>query len=123
MKRLLTVVLGFATFTGIAFAHNGMEHVMGTVTEVSPTALSVKAADGKIHTLTLNAKTKFSKGTTASTVKDVKVGQHVVINVPEEGDQHVAAEVKLGTASDAQNMKGMKGDMKGMNMPEGKASH
>ena len=118
MKRLLLMILALGFFTSAALAHNGMEHVMGTVTAVSATSITVKTADGKDHTVVLNATTKYSKGTTTVQVKDLKVGDHVVVHAAKKGDALVAAEVKVGMMP----MKGMSGDMGGMKMDQPHAS-
>ncbi len=40
MKRLLLLILIFGLFAGAAYAHNRMQHVMGTVTGMSDTSVS-----------------------------------------------------------------------------------
>ena len=112
MKRLLALVLAFGLFAGIAQAHNGMHHVMGTVTAITETQITVKSTDGKIQTVAVAASTKYGKGTTAIALKDIKVGDHVVIHASEKDEKLTAVEVKVG----AMAMKGMFGDMKGMKM-------
>ena len=96
MKRILVLILALAAFSGIAYAHNGVDHIMGTVTEVSTTSISVKTMDGKIRTVPLAASTKYSKGTTAMSLTDVKVGEHVVVNASEKDKKLPALEVKIG---------------------------
>jgi len=115
MKRLLMLVLTFGLFLGVAFAHNGMIHVMGTVTAMTDTNITVKTMDGKTRTVALASETKYAKGTDTMSLKDIKVGDHVVIHATKKGDQLTALKVKLGT------MKGMHGDMSGMKMDGGKA--
>lgn len=109
MKRLLSLVLTLGLFAGIAYAHNGMHHVMGTVTTITDTQITVKATDGKIHTVAVAATTKYTKGTTALTLKDVKVGDRVVIDASEKDEKLTAVIVKVGAMA-------MSGDMKGMKM-------
>ena len=110
MKRLLLMILALGLFSTAAFAHNGMIHIMGTVTAVADNSISVKGADGKIQKAVLAATTKFLRGDKTVTVKDIKVGDHIVIHATKKGEQLVAAEVKVG----AMAMNGMSGDMSGM---------
>ena len=112
MKRLLVLVLTLGVLVGAAYAHNGMQHVMGTVTVITPSSVTVKATDGSIQTVLLSNDTKYLKGKQAITVKDIKVGDHIVIHATKKGDQLTAEEIKVGTMK----MMGMQGDMSGMKM-------
>ncbi len=112
MKRLLLMILALGLYSTAAFAHNGEIHVMGTVTATSDKSISVKGTDGKTQTVMMASTTKFSKGEKTITIKDVSVGDHIVIHATKKGDQLVAAEVKVG----AMAMKGMSGNMSGMKM-------
>jgi uncharacterized protein YgbK (DUF1537 family) len=110
MNRLLALVMTLGLFAGIAHAHNGMHHVMGTVTAITDTQITVKRTDGKIQTVTVAAATKYIKGTTALMLKDVKVGDHVVIHASEKDEKLTAVEVKVGAMAMPGGMKGMKMD-------------
>ena len=110
MKRIFLMFLAFSIFATAAYAHNGMIHVMGTVTSITDSSISVKGADGKIQTVMFAATTKFLKGESAISAKDIKVGDRTVIHATKKGDQLVASEVKLGTTATSGNMRGMKMD-------------
>ena len=112
MKRLMVLVLTLGVFVGAAYAHNGMQHVMGTVTAITPSNVIVKATDGSIQTVSLSNDTKYFNGTQVIAAKDIKVGDHVVIHATKKGDQLTAAEVKVGVMK----MMGTHGDMGGMKM-------
>ena len=112
MKRFLVLLLTFGIFAGAAYAHNGMKHVMGTVTAISHTSVTVKGTDGRTQTVALTGETKYRKSTAAMSLTDVKVGDHIVVHVAMKGTQLTAAEVMLG----AMKMQGMSGDMSGMKM-------
>ena len=112
MKRLFLTILALGLFGTAAYAHNGMIHVMGTVTSITDTSISVKGTDGKVQTVAFAATTKFLRGETAIGAKDIKVGDHAVVHATKKGEQLVAHEVKLG----AMKMTGMSGDMNGMKM-------
>ena len=109
MKRLLVLLLALGTCVSAAYAHNGMHHVMGTVSAITDTQITVKGTDGKTQMVTVAATTKYIKGTTALALKDVKVGDHVVIHASEKDEKLTAIEVKVGTMA-------MKGGMSGMKM-------
>lgn len=97
MKRLLAVLLTVGLISTAAVAHNGMEHVMGTVASVSDTSITVTATDGKSQTVAVTANTKYAKGSTTIILKDIKVGDHVVIHATEKNEKLTAATVKVGT--------------------------
>lgn len=114
MKRLLLLILTFGLLSGAAYAHNGMEHVMGVVTAISDASVSVKTMNGRVQTVVLSHDTRYLKGTAAIGVKDIRLGDHVVIHATRKGGKLTAAEVKVGM------MKGTHGEMSGMKMNDGK---
>ena len=65
MKKLVVIappILICTLLLGtLAFAHGGMEHVLGTVTAVSDHSLSVKTRDGSVKTNEFDGQTKFTK--------------------------------------------------------------
>ena len=96
MNRLLLLILSFALFAGSAYAHNGMIHVLGTVTAINESSISVRETDGKMQTVALTSETKYLRGETVVTPHDIKVGDHVVIHATGKVDHLAAAEVKVG---------------------------
>ncbi len=101
--RPSTIILTFALSTlilsALAFAHGGMDHVMGTVTEVSDHSVSVKTSEGAVTTVEFDGETKFIKGDSAASIKDVQVGSRVVIHAHRHDNSLHAAEVKIGVSS------------------------
>jgi len=110
MKRLIALIV-VVLFVSLAYAHEGMQHVMGTVAAITASSLTVKATNGTTQTVVLNSQTKYAKGTSAITQKDIKVGDHVVVHATKNGEQLIAAEIKIGTTQAMGDMKGM--DMSG----------
>ena len=106
MKALLALALTFGLMVSLAYAHGGMEHVMGTVAGVSANSITVTTTDGKSQTVLLTSETKYARNDTAITVKDIKVGDHVVIHATKKNDKLIAATVQLGMGK----MQGMKMD-------------
>ncbi|HEY4048909.1 MAG TPA: hypothetical protein VGM27_18765 [Acidobacteriaceae bacterium] len=61
MKRLLAMLLTLGLMASVAYAHNGMEHVMGTIAGVSEASITVTTADGKSQTVALTSDTKYAR--------------------------------------------------------------
>jgi hypothetical protein len=110
MKRTWMLLVGVVLLAGVAFAH-GDEHVMGTVTKITETAITIEVAgkqpDAPKKSVTVNvaASTKFEKDGASATLKDLKVGDRVAIHAAKKGDQLEAHFVKIGI-----NMSGMQHD-------------
>jgi cell division protein FtsL len=111
MKRTVAVVTLLFALSLMAFAHGNEKHVMGKVTSLSDSSITVETTAKKSVTVQVNDKTKFEKSSAAATLKDLKVGDKVVIHADVSGDKLVANEVHFGKGK--QSMEGMKG-MEGM---------
>src|SRR5258708_30703144 len=86
--------------SAIAFAHEGVEHIMGTVTAVTEKSVTVETLKHASATVLLDASTKFTNKDAAASRKDLKVGDLVVINAKPNADKKlVAISVKLGATS------------------------
>ena len=96
-RTLLAVMAALVLAGGVAFAHGDAEHVRGTVTSVSDTAITVQVSAKQARTITINAKTMVMKGDAHLSVKDVHVGDRVILDVDKKTS--VATEVKLATAA------------------------
>jgi ribosomal protein S1 len=96
MKQLLSVVALVLALGAGALAHNGNDHVRGTVTAVSAQSVTVQLADKSTKTLSISGKTEFDNAGKPGHLADVKVGDRVVIDVPEHGTN--ALLIKLGAA-------------------------
>ncbi|MFY9644959.1 MAG: DUF5666 domain-containing protein [Terriglobales bacterium] len=79
-----------------AFAHGDQQHVMGTVTQIDATSITVKTTTGEVKTVMILADTKFAKGASTITQHDVKVGDRVVIHAKPQGNMLHATEVRIG---------------------------
>jgi hypothetical protein len=111
MKRTVAVVVLLFALSVMALAHGKEKHVMGTVTNISDSSITVATTSKQSVTVDLNDKTKFEKSGVAATLKDLKVGDKVAIHADVLGDKLVAHEVHFGAK--AKSMDGMKG-MEGM---------
>ncbi|MGA2713550.1 MAG: hypothetical protein ABSG41_10635 [Bryobacteraceae bacterium] len=94
--KILSVA--FLIASGIpAVAHEGFDHVIGTVAGVSGGILTVKTAKGNVD-VKLDDKTEISKGTVKAQASDLKPGLRVVVDIPEDSKDRIAHSVKLGAA-------------------------
>jgi len=101
MKKL-TLILICALLSMLAFAHGGMEHVMGTVSAITDHSLTVKTTAGDSKTVAFDASTHFLKGEATVTVKELHVGDRVVIHAHKHDNSLHAAEVKIGVSAKPQ---------------------
>src|SRR5260370_30609247 len=106
MKKVLATIFTLVLMVSSAYAHNGMEHVMGTVASITDSSITVTTTDGKTQTVTPTADTKNSKMDAAIALKDIKAGDHVVSHTTKKDNKLIAATVKVGR----RNMPDMKMD-------------
>lgn len=99
MKRLVAISILPLFLATLAFAHGNEQHVMGTVTEVTDSSITVQTKGHQKVTVSIVAETKFARGTAGATLKEVKVGDRVVIHAVKQGEQLQAHSVRIGTAS------------------------
>ena len=85
MKQLLSIIALVLAVSAGALAHNGNDHVRGTITQVSAQSVTVQLADKTTKTLSISAKTEFETSGKPGHLADVKIGDRVVIDVPEHG--------------------------------------
>ena len=109
MRRTIAVVTLLLAFTALAVAHGKEKHIMGTVTGVAENSITVQTPAKKTFTVNVNDKTKFEKSGTGAAIKDLKVGDKVVISADEHDGKLVASQVRFGTMNAKRPMQGMKG--------------
>ena len=109
MKHAVAVVTLLFGFSLIAMAHGNQEHVMGTVTSISDSSITVETTGKKSITVEVVDKTRFEKSGASATLKDLKVGDKVVIHADPSGEKLIASEVQFGATKSKQSMEGMKG--------------
>ena len=97
MKRLITLSASILFAGTVAFAHGGNEHVRGVVTQISAQSITVQTAAKKTKTLTLSDKTTFKKAGKVAQLSDLKIGDRVVIDVPEKTTN--ALLIQIGAAA------------------------
>ena len=111
MKRTIAVGALLFSLTLLALAHGNEKHVMGTVTNISPVSITVETKAKKSVTIEINDKTEYHKSGSAGTLKDLKVGDKVVVHADVSGDKLIGHEVHFGAVKDksVEGMKGMEG--------------
>ena len=101
----LVTVLALALLPAIVSAHGGEEHVVGTVTKVSDTSVTVKTTAGKMVDVGFDAKTTYARAKLPIQKSEVKVGDRIVIHAVEVNEKLVAHTVELGGATTAAKTK------------------
>jgi hypothetical protein len=92
-----------------ALAHGKEKHLMGTVTGISDSSITLETKAKKSVTVDVSDKTKFERNGSPATLKDLKVGDKVVVHADVSGDKLVANEVHFGVMKGKQSMEGMEG--------------
>jgi hypothetical protein len=108
MKRIVAIVTLVFAVPLMALAHGNEKHVMGKVTSISDNSITVETTAKKSVTVDVSDKTKFEKSGASATLKDLKVGDKVVIHADVSGGKLVANEVHFGAMKGKQSMEGMK---------------
>ncbi len=103
MKRLAAVVVLLVLTVGLALAHENEQHIMGKVKSVSENSITVETVKKETKTVEFTSETKFVKSASPASVKDLKVGDRVVIHAAVKGDKLEAREVRFGAQSPSKN--------------------
>jgi hypothetical protein len=99
MTRRLTAVLSIALIAISVFAHGDEQHVIGKVTKVSQNSVTVQTTTNMTVEVMVTSDTKFTKGSAPVTLKDLEVGDRVVIHaMPMKGGMLMAHTVQIGDA-------------------------
>ena len=107
MKRTVAVVTLLFALSFLALAHGNEKHIMGTVSSISDSSITVETKAKQSVTVDVSDKTKFEKSGSPATLKDLKVGDKVVVHADVSGDKLFANEVHFGAKT--KSMEGMKG--------------
>jgi ribosomal protein S17 len=99
MKRMILLVALVVLAAVAAFAHGKEQHIMGTVTAMTDNSITVQTKAKEPVTIYTRPETKYEKSGAAATVKDLKVGDRVVIHATKMGDKQMATEVRFGAAA------------------------
>jgi Co/Zn/Cd efflux system component len=96
----LSIAVILSVLMAAAFAHEGFDHVMGTVVKIADNVLTVKTSKGNVE-VKLDGKTEITKDNHKAQRADLAPGVRVVVDVPEGSKDKIAHSVKIGTATPA----------------------
>jgi len=100
-RRIVIAGLLFALTSSLLHAHGGMVHVMGTVTGLTDTTVTVETTDKKTVEIMLTDATTYQNGTKPSSRKELKMGDRVVIHAVKVKETLQAHEVRFSQGAPA----------------------
>ena|ERR1700674_2742924 len=115
MKIRIMLLSSVLLFAMTSFAHEGNKHVMGTVTVISANSITVRSVgkEAKTTSVSILSSTMFMKSSAHVSLKDLKVGDRVVVEAKENKDDKLeAVTVTFGKPQPHSEM----GSMPGMEM-------
>jgi hypothetical protein len=89
-------LLLLALTPAIAFAHDGLEHVRGTIAKVSDQSVTVTTTTGKTVEVLTDTQTAYSRAGKPIQKTDLKAGDRVMIHAAEKGSTLTAHTVEAG---------------------------
>jgi len=102
-RSQLIIAVALLLGTGVAIPHAGMKHVMGTVAAVTDHFVIVQTVQHTKVTVLIDPSTKFSNNNGQASLRDLKVGDRVVIHAtPDSQKRLVGVEVKWSVNSSGQ---------------------
>jgi hypothetical protein len=96
VKQAILLVSIVALAAGAALAHGTALHVMGTVTAMTDDSITVQTKAKEPVTVYTMPDTKYEKSGVAASMKDLKIGDRVVIHAAKINDKLMASEVSFG---------------------------
>ena len=96
MRRIASAILICLAFSVVVLAHGTDKHVLGTVTKVTDSEITVQAQDGSLQVVKIAPDTSIVKSGASASIKDLKVGDRVVIHAKPVGNDLIAHEVRFG---------------------------
>ena len=98
MKRNAVLLIAVMFMAGFALAHQGMHHVMGTVTKISADSITLETTEKTSAVVHFGPETKFINKGAAASIKDLKVGDRVVIHARGTEKALQAETVQIGVS-------------------------
>jgi Domain of unknown function (DUF5666) len=99
VKQAILLVSIVALAVGAALAHGTALHVMGTVTAMTDDSITVQTKAKEPVTVYTMPDTKYEKSGAAASMKDLKIGDRVVIHAAKMNDKLMASEVSFGAVA------------------------
>jgi hypothetical protein len=101
MRRLIAFAAAFLVAGTLLLAHGGNEHVRGVVTQISAQSITVQTTAKATRTLSLSQKTAFKQAGKDAHLSDLKIGDRVVIDVPEKKNEALLIQIGAAAAETA----------------------
>lgn len=101
MLTRIFALLAIVSLAAVAFAHGTDKHVLGTVTKITGTEITVETQNKEVQVVKIAPDTSFVKSGASATLKDLKVGDRVVIHAKPVGSDWIAHEVSFGKQAPA----------------------
>jgi hypothetical protein len=98
MTRKLLMFVCIALLASAVFPHGNEQHVSGTVTKISQDSVTVQTVDKTLVEVKIVSDTIFTKNDTPAGLKDLRVGDRVVIHAKKVDDHLQAHTVQIGVA-------------------------
>jgi Cu/Ag efflux protein CusF len=96
MKRILVFLASLSLACGMAMAHGKAKHIKGTVTAIAESSITVQTNTSETVTVYTMPNTKYEKSGAAAALRDLKVGDRVVIHAETMNDKLMSTEVRFG---------------------------
>lgn len=93
---LVSILLISTLTVGVAFAHEGHHGMKGTVTSITADNITIKTTAKKTVNIHFDKDTVFEKSGKAATVKDLKTGDHVIVEAHDMSGMMHAMKVRFG---------------------------
>ena len=98
MKRIIVLLALVVLAAGAALAHGKEEHIMGTVSAMTASSITVQTKAKGPAIVYATPETKYEKSGVAASLKDLSVGDRVVIHATRLKDKLMANEVHFGAS-------------------------
>jgi len=95
LTKILSL-LAIVSLATVAFAHGTDKHVLGTVTKITDTEITIETQTKEVQVVKIAPDTSFVKSGASATLKDLKIGDRVVIHAKPVGNDLIAHEVRFG---------------------------
>ncbi|HLJ30094.1 MAG TPA: DUF5666 domain-containing protein [Candidatus Angelobacter sp.] len=95
-RYAVILAIGILALSAVAWGHGNQKHVMGTVRAVDQSSITVETASHEKQTVQVTAETKIFKGGQPASLKELQVGERVVIHAKNSGSTLEATEVRFG---------------------------
>ena len=96
MKRIVISLLALMLATAaVATAHDGKKHLLGTVIKIGSNQISIETKDSVTVEVSITPSTVFTKDGKPAKLKDIGLGDRVVIHATAKGTSYEANEVQI----------------------------